>query len=98
MYIISILMILDYILTYIGINKGIISEANPLMVCFFSYPFSIGIFIRIFMVILLLVPFYILKYKHFKLYLRYASIACFLYVPVFILHIRWIIELWCNGL
>lgn len=47
LFIMYILIVLDYILTYIGINiLDIVSEANPLMIKFMELPFYKGLFLR----------------------------------------------------
>jgi hypothetical protein len=87
-----ILMLLDYILTYTGIFTGIITEANPFMVWLFSYPFSRGIVFRVLTIILVLIPFYILKHKGYKYYTKFINTVCIIYALVFIFHLNWILR------
>ena len=85
------LVYLDYVLTWIGINKiGIIEEFNPLMAWLFEIGFIPGSIIRILIIAFLLICFKLLKpYKYYyKLTTRFA-IAVNIIVQV--LHIRWII-------
>jgi uncharacterized membrane protein YhdT len=85
-------MLLDYILTYTGIYTGIITEANPLMVWLFSYPFAKGIMLRIITIVPVLIPFYILKSKGYRSYTKFINAACIIYSLVFILHLNWILR------
>jgi hypothetical protein len=42
-----ILIVVDYLMTYIGITLGLITEANPLMVCLFHLHLWPGLLIRV---------------------------------------------------
>ena len=61
--IIAVLMLLDYIFTYIGIYSGWAYEYNPFMVSFMEMPFIVGFTIRLVIVGLLLFYIYTLDKK-----------------------------------
>jgi uncharacterized membrane protein len=93
MLILSIQLLLDYLLTYIGVQFGVITEGNPLMAWLFNMPIIQGLFIRICMIALLIVPFVLLKYlkyKHLQKLLIAINAAYFL---VFIAHFYWISQI-----
>lgn len=87
-----LLMVLDYILTYLGIYIfNFIDEGNPLMKGFMEIPFCYGIVIRC---ILSVVPIWILKIaneyispKRFKMYI---NLALMIQMFPYFLHFLWI--------
>jgi hypothetical protein len=87
-----LLIIFDYVLTYLGVNTlEIISEANPLMVGFMNLPFYKGFLLRniiaFFSIILLKIEEKLIKPKTYKLILRLIlSIQIFPYS----MHLIWI--------
>lgn len=84
-------VLLDYILTYIGINKlFFIEEGNPLMVWLFNIPFISGLSIRFLISIILAILIFIpikMGYKYSK---QFIKLTIFIQVLVFIAHLRWI--------
>jgi hypothetical protein len=58
----------------------------------FSYPFSRGIVLRILTIILVLIPFYILKHKGYRYYTKFINTVCIIYSLVFIFHLNWILR------
>ena len=93
MPIIFLLIIVDYIFTYIGIQKLIITEANPLMGWLFTCNFEQGLIIRVVMAVILLVPFYMCKKHNIMFYKKSVLCVIIIYIPVMILHARWVFYL-----
>lgn len=85
-------MTMDYLLTFIGVNKKIITEANPIIKTIINLTLYQGLTLRLITTALLLIPFYILYKKSRVLYYRYTNITIVLYSPVFLLHIKWILS------
>jgi len=88
--ILFLMMILDHILTYIGISLDIISEGNKLICWLFDLPFLYSLIVRAFLCGLTLTPF-IFYAKFYKDKCR--RILIFLntfYSLIFVLHLRWI--------
>lgn len=90
MSIIFTLIIVDYILTFIGIQFNIIEEANPIMQGLLNLDFGQGLFIRILLAILLLIPFYICKNKDILFYKKSVISVIMIYIPVMTIHAIWI--------
>src|SRR5690554_909764 len=72
--ILFLLMMMDYVITYIGI-KGLmfIEEANPFMVWLFDIPFGYGLIIRLVYVSLiafLCMYIYKMKYKYYNAFIN----------------------------
>jgi hypothetical protein len=86
------MLILDYVLTYIGIRIGIIEEANPIMKWLFELSFMDGIIIRIAISILLLIPYYFIKKTRIKIYNKLIIIVCVGYSLIFLLHLSWVLD------
>ena len=85
-----ILMMLDYALTMIGIDIGIIVEGNGLMCWLVSMPWQYGVVVKTAMSVLLLTPLYIAKKKQVPLYRTALIIVLIAYACVFTMHIYWI--------
>lgn len=92
MKILFMLLMIDYVLSYIGIRINIIEDANPLMVWLFYLPFGQGIIIRAIMSGLVLTPFLWLKTRC-SYYNQLLSFIYFIYSFVMALHMRWIMYL-----
>ncbi len=86
-----VLIMVDYILTYFGINYlGAIVEGNPLLVDFFNLPFIYSFFLRLLHAsIIVLICEYLLslEYKYYDLFMKFAIGVN---VLVMLVHIRWI--------
>ncbi|MTI66294.1 MAG: hypothetical protein FH753_06805 [Firmicutes bacterium] len=46
-FLLFIIVVFDYVLTYKGIQLGVIYEFNPCMVYFMTLPFNLGVILRI---------------------------------------------------
>lgn len=66
--IITLLIIVDYLLTYLGMQQNIIYEANPLMVSFMILSFTYGFALRILVAIGLV--YIIFRNRNKKLYTK----------------------------
>ncbi|TCK98772.1 hypothetical protein EDC19_1207 [Natranaerovirga hydrolytica] len=91
----GLFMILDYILTYIGIHiLQCIIEANPFMRNFMELPFIVGLPLRIvyilFPINLLLLAYYYSDNKNSILKIIHGMLL-FQFVPLF-LHLFWIFQ------
>lgn len=89
MYLLLVFFVVDYILTYIGIQRGVITEGNPLMVWLFEFSFIKGVAIRIAMAFLVFAVFWFIRrnYRHYKRLI--VGINLF-YSTVMVLHLRWL--------
>ena len=88
-----LLIIIDYLYTYIGIHWfKVVEEANPLMVKFFNLPFSISFPMRlIFAGFILILSIYIQKeYEHYK---QYIYLGLIVNLGVVLNHFRWVYHL-----
>jgi hypothetical protein len=83
-------MMLDYALTMVGLNIGIITEGNILMVWCTELPWQYGVVVKASMSVLLLTPLYIAKKKEVPLYRTALIIVLIAYACVFTMHIYWI--------
>lgn len=85
------LMMLDYTLTYIGINSiGIIEEGNPIMVWMLELPFTFSFLFRAAysaLMVLLVVIVYNAKYKYYK---PFVIFCVGLNVTIMFLHFHWV--------
>lgn len=86
---IFILLIVDYILTYIGIKVGLVEEANILMIWLFELPLLKGLLIRCIMSLFIIMPFFYLE-KHCKYYKKVLVVVISGYIFIMFLHLRWI--------
>lgn len=88
----STLMMLDYIITYIGINKlRVVEEANPFNIWLFEIPFIHGFTVRLVYVgIIAWLSIFIFKagYKYRHEFIKFALI---LNIIVALIHLRWIL-------
>lgn len=83
------LLIIDYLITYLGIQIGIITEANPLMRWLFELPIEKGLPIRAAMSLIVILPLWYLK-KHYKYYRRVIAFILAIYAVVMGMHYLWI--------
>lgn len=89
----AVLIIMDYLYTYIGIHWfHIVEEANPFMVKFFNLPFQESFPRRlIFALIILLFSSYIQRnYKHYD---RFIYLVIVINIAVMINHSVWVYHL-----
>lgn len=85
------MMQLDFVLTYVGINKiGYITEGNPLLVSFFELNFPVAFIIRLLLGSLLSLIFLYLKKRDSYKYNRIINFGLIVNFLVFIMHLRWI--------
>lgn len=86
----AVLIVLDYLYTYIGIHWfRIVEEANPLMIEFFNLPFKESFPIRVlFAIVILLLSRYI--QKHYRHYNQFITLALIVNIAVTLNHFRWI--------
>lgn len=85
-----LLIIIDYLYTYIGIHWfEIVEEANPLMIRFFNLPFNISFPLRvIFAIFILILSRYIQReYDYYKQFIYFVLIVN---IAVILNHFRWI--------
>lgn len=86
----AVLIMLDYLYTYVGIHWfEIVEEANPLMVEFFNLPFRESFPIRIlFATLILLFSRYIQRnYEHYN---QFIALALIVNIAVTLNHFRWV--------
>lgn len=86
-----ILMMCDYIITYLGINTfGVIEEANPILVWLFEAPLLFGLAFRMFyagFMAFLCVFIFEQGYQHYN---AFINLALFINSVVVFMHMRWI--------
>lgn len=89
---IFICIILDFLLTYLGINYiGCIEEANPIMVWLFALPFATAFIIRI---IIGIIIYFIYKFIQENAEITYKKIIIFALAVenyTILLHVKWIL-------
>ena len=85
-----IVVMLDYILTYIGVTIGIVYEANPFMVWLFEMDLWAGLMIRAVMATVLVGMFYYIKQKTEKAYTRLLVFFYVVNAVVMGFHLYWI--------
>lgn len=83
------LLITDYLITYLGIHLGAITEANPLMRWLFTLPIEKGLPIRAAMSLIVIAPLWYLK-KRYKYYRRVIAFILAVYAVVMGMHYLWI--------
>ena len=88
--IIFCLMIIDYLLTKVGIFLGLIIEGNALMVWLMSLPFVIGFLVRVLMAVGLLAPIYLVYGVNRNLYKIAVLIAMLANLFAMLMHMLWI--------
>lgn len=84
----SIAMLADYLLTYIGIQAGKIVEGNPLMLWLMGMPLWAGLACRIIMVGIICGVLQISREQTY--YARLIKCLTGFYSLIFIFHIAWI--------
>ena len=85
-----VVIMMDYVITYVGIRAVGIEEANPFMVWLFAYDIFTGLVLRGIMALGIIALLYWIKQKNEK---YYTGILVFFYaimLMVFSLHIHWI--------
>lgn len=94
LFFIFILILIDYMLTFIGINQlDYISEANYLMCSMFEIPFTTGLALRSFQGFIPIILLYSIRNKvEFFYYERIISIILYIEIFVLSLHLYWIIN------
>lgn len=89
-----LMMIIDFIFTFIGINiYEIIEEGNILLIWLFKMPFPISFLIRIGFSLLLI---YLCEYiyeSNYKYYKQFIYFAIGINTCVILIHFKWIIAL-----
>lgn len=91
----ALLMLLDYIISFIGIHfYQCILEANPCMHYIMQLPFIYGIILRIFYILLpiSLLRFYYLHANNKKYYFNVVHSLILVQIFPFSIHIIWIIK------
>lgn len=89
-YILSFIMYIDYLLTYLGIKFNVIYEGNPLLINLFNYDFILGSIMRLISITIIMILIYYL-YKKSKKHFNYVIYsAYFINLFIFILHLNWI--------
>lgn len=89
----ALLIIIDYLYTYIGIHWfKIVEEANPLMVSFFNLPFEESFPIRVLFAILILALSRYIQ-EHYKHYQRFIYLVLTINIAVVANHFRWVYHL-----
>jgi len=85
-----ILIIVDYLMTYVGIAMGIITEANPLMVWLFQLHLWPGLLIRLAFALVAVGLLVYAKRQDAKLYRSGVIVAYTVQVLVMGLHLYWV--------
>lgn len=89
-----VLILTDFVLTYMGVSSGIIEEANPLMVWMFELPFVPSLLLRILMgFIFLYIPYRLIKTGKVRpaLVKAFYGIAYAANIGILCVHLYWII-------
>ena len=84
------LYMVDYLITYWGVSRQIIVEANPLMAGLMQLPFYQGFLIRLAVIVLGSIAFW--SGRNTKVFPYAMKIGCGVYLLVFVLHIGWIYQ------
>ena len=88
-----LLIIIDYLLTYIGIhNLGVVYEANPFMAWLFELPFSQGLLIRVLHAIFIITLSYFLYKNEYENYDVFMKFALGVNIFVLMIHFRWVLK------
>ena len=86
-----VLMFIDYIATYIGVNVlQCISEGNPLMVNLVDLPFYVSLVFRLAHMSLVYICLKYIKYKGHHSYKSIITFAICVNLFLMLLHLRWI--------
>lgn len=94
LFAIFLLMMLDYLLTFYGINYfKCIQEANPLLIDLYKFDLRTGLLIR---TIQCLIPVLLLNYaisiSYKKIYYKFIKIILIVECIVMMMHINWLIK------
>ena len=88
-----VLMFIDYISTYIGVNVlQYISEGNPLMVNLFELPFYVSLVLRLAHMSFVYICLEYIKYKGHHGYTPIITFAICINLFLMLLHLRWIVS------
>lgn len=88
-----LLIIIDYLLTYIGVNNlEVVYEANPLMVWFFELPFFQGFLIRVIYAGFIIILSYFLYKNEYENYDVFMKFALGVNIFVLMIHFRWVLK------
>ena len=87
---VSMLMMFDYLFTYVGVTLGITYEANPLMVWLFDYSLLKGILFRLFMISVIMCMLSYIKIKRYSAYQKLIVFALVVNIVILFFHLRWI--------
>ena len=92
MLILSAMMLIDFVLTYISVVGQYAYEANALMAWMFNLPFAASLLVRLAMMGIVLIPFWLIfrKRERYKRLLRLAFVVEGIIV---LSHSWWIIEM-----
>lgn len=86
-----ILMMSDFVITYLGINViGVIEEANPILVWLFEIPFIYGALIRLFYSAFIAWLCMFIFDSRYKYYNAFINTALTINAVVVVIHARWI--------
>jgi len=90
-FLLSFFIMIDFILTYIGINiLQFIEEANPFLINLFEVNLFIAVILRTLHITLIFLCLDYIRTKKEKLYNNIVNFSLILNVAVFALHIRWL--------
>lgn len=85
-------IIIDFLLTYLGVNYiGCIEEANYIMVCQFELSFAIALIIRIIVGTTIYFMYKFIQENAESYYNKIVAFALILENYILLLHIRWLI-------
>ena len=87
---ISFLMFMDFIFTWIGIRVDFIIEGNPFMVWLFKLNFIQGCIVRTLMIFIIVYIINKIKKENYKVYKQVAAIAISANIFVLNVHCAWI--------
>lgn len=95
-YLFSLIM-LDFIFTYIGINKlNVIREGNPIIVWMFELPFLQALLIRLLYGFLVIILCVFICESQYKYYNEFIALALAVNILILILHLRWVVKYFIN--
>jgi hypothetical protein len=92
MLILSILMIIDFGLTYYAVSADFATEANALMAWLFNLPFGWSLLARLVMMAAILIPFWLI-FRRKDRYKRLLRMAYIVEGIIVLSHSWWIIEM-----
>lgn len=91
MLLLFVLMLIDFLLTYIGVSIGVIKEGNPLIAWSFNLPYWQSIGVRLISVLLVFIPLLILYRMNPNVYKKVLILAYIVNFIIIIIHLYWII-------